>query len=240
MIEAHYPTWSIALSEQLVEAVTARMLRRELGPWASEDVLVLADENRGYSHVEPLARALVAYERRRDRYPDLASFLPEALAALRRAEGRPRWYGGADGIDQSAGETMLKRIIRAASRQDASLIDGYVAEGANRLGLVYHVSRVLPQELGLAPGGAELSARLRTVRRMDRPGLNTLESADPAGIGDKVLKITAELEADAGGRPRRALLRFTMEPDPPRRLLSVGTKVYHGRLTRPQEDASEP
>jgi hypothetical protein len=240
MRSAHYETWPVALAEQLVEAVTARLLRRELGPWVSEGVLVLADEKRGYSHVTPLARALVEHERSPEEGVGIEAFVPRGLEALARAAGKPRWYGGADGIDETRVETVLRRILRAAKREDPTLLEGWVAEGGNRNTLVYHVTRLLPREMEITPTGPDrLEGRLRTLRRWNRRDLEWIE---PPTVSEeeRSLVATADLGAGAPGDRRRALLRFVLEPEPPHRLLSVGIRVYDRRAANPPEEARQP
>jgi hypothetical protein len=215
---AFYPSWRIALGEEMVEAVTARLVRDLFGPAEAERVLVLADEERGYAHVEPLARALRDYERQRDRYPSLESFVPAALRALDRASGRPRLYGGADGIDRTRAEAMVRRVVRAARRGDKTLLEDHVVQGLMRGSLLYEITNVLPRELGLEAAD-DVDARVRTVRRV-RGGLQ----GDSPMTHRDTLVVTAHVRAAEGRGERYAVLRLTLLQDPPG-LLAAGWEV---------------
>ncbi len=76
-----YNSWSVAVNEHIIRAITARMLDRHLGRSVGLSS-INTDVNRGFAYVPGLVRKLEEYEQDREAYPTLEEFYPELLTAF--------------------------------------------------------------------------------------------------------------------------------------------------------------
>ncbi|ACB75556.1 DUF4932 domain-containing protein [Opitutus terrae] len=75
--------WKIWVSEHVVRAIAARIVRQQKGETAYAEQ-VARDQGRGFAYLGELCRSLETYEQNRDKFPSLSSYFPEIVAVFER------------------------------------------------------------------------------------------------------------------------------------------------------------
>ncbi|MBI3565929.1 MAG: DUF4932 domain-containing protein, partial [Elusimicrobia bacterium] len=85
--EPCFGSWEQCVKENVVRAVTARLIEKAGGPKAAKRFLYNGDEDM-YPVMPELLKRLQEYEAQRDRYPTLDSFLPRFFDAFPKREAK--------------------------------------------------------------------------------------------------------------------------------------------------------
>lgn len=77
-----YGTWKSTCYELFVRAITTRLCADKFGEDYAEINQQRRELGKKFIYTEPMINALKVYEQSRDKYPDLASFIPQIITAL--------------------------------------------------------------------------------------------------------------------------------------------------------------
>jgi hypothetical protein len=76
-----YPDWNNSLSEHLVRVNTTELIKDEYGEELALQQ-VNAHEAQGFLYMQPIAKLMVKYHKKRNKYPDFKSYFPELAKKL--------------------------------------------------------------------------------------------------------------------------------------------------------------
>ncbi len=79
-----YKDWPTCLNEHVVRAVTIRLTQLHEGDEAARKLLA-EEKRRGFIYIDTVLKALLTYEARRERHPELRAFYPVLLERLKEA-----------------------------------------------------------------------------------------------------------------------------------------------------------
>lgn len=83
-----YHSWQSVIKEHLTEAIACRMAASKFGEEAAELNYTRYQRGKNWMYLTPLISSLKVYEKSRDAYPDINSFMPRVIEALKQVKQR--------------------------------------------------------------------------------------------------------------------------------------------------------
>lgn len=97
-----YHSWQSVIKEHLTESIACRMAALKFGEEAAELNYTRYQRGKNWMYLAPLISALKVYEKSRDKYPDINSFMPRIIEALKQIQQSDieAWKAAAEKIRQ--------------------------------------------------------------------------------------------------------------------------------------------